>query len=168
MSRLIASSSTFQGLCGVDNANEARQHCHFETDDGQKGSGVDLDDYTTEYPIALIDWLDADGFTFNRITRQDWSLSGTISFSIILELPPDLTRNDEHVWFMNQMSSILDEMMDNAGLGESVSGESHLNVTQIEQVQYYMPEIGEVEILDPEKFSQRRTAWMVLQANYEG
>lgn len=161
---LVASSSTWQSLCGVSTLEEARNYCHlivYDTDD--------VEAPIASYPRAIMNYLDADAFSFTRISPGYASHNGTLSLSIELQLPGGYTRPEEETWFRNKVGDVISEMQANEGQGEPITGETHLNVTGVNRSEGpYYPDDNEVEIQDPELFAQQRIAWVVLTVEYMG
>jgi hypothetical protein len=161
---LIGSSTTWQSLCGVDSEAESRDFCHLIVYDTE-----DVDAPIAKYPRAIVNYLDNDAFSFNRIARAYVAAAGTLSLAIELQLPSGYTRPEEETWFRNQIGAIIDEMLENSAEGEPIAGYTHLNVTGITRGEGpYYPDDNEVELQDPEMFEQQRVAWVILTVEYQG
>lgn len=156
---LLASSATWKALCGVATDALALPFIHVHA--AQQDPAV--------FPRSVCGWQDADHLGRRKTTRDDWQLSGTLTMSIELSVPSTYAKRsvDAHNWFMNQVGAIIAEMEVNAGKGEPVTGETHLNVTAFTRIDgpwEYADE--EVEVLDPELYSQTHVFWMVFSVEF--
>jgi hypothetical protein len=158
---LLAASSTWQTLCNASTAAAALNRIYVNSADAEN----------TDYPRAVVGWMDADHFGTRKVARDEWSISGTLSLTIELEVPGEYPKrsSDAHNWFMNQIGAITSEMEALAGLGEPVSGETHLNVTEFARSEgpwEYADD--EIEILDPDNYAQTHVFWIVFVVAFSG
>ena len=162
---LVASSSTWQEVCGTTSEATAKNFVHTVVD------GSHADDYTMSvYPRAIANWLESDSFSRTRIARTVWGVSGTMTLAFEIEVPPEYSDLvDAQTWFMNKIGDIISEMEQNSGLGEPVSGETHLNVTAITRLDGPFPQPNtEIDVQDPDMYEQRHIEWIVFTVEYMG
>ena len=156
---LLASSATWKTLCNVLTDTDALPFIHVHV--AKQDPAV--------FPRSVIGWQDADHIARRKTARDEWTLTGTLTMSIELSVPGIYAKlsADAHAWFMNQVGAIISEMEVNAGQGQPVTGETHLNVTSFARIDgpwEYADE--EVEVLDPESYSQTHVFWMVFSVEF--
>jgi len=165
LANLLGASSTWQTLCGVSSMAHAARFVHVYMMDEAKG----VDDDTTRWPRAIVSWQDGDTFGSTKVSRDSWMNTGSLTLSLELLVPPTYEKGtaDAHNWFMNQVGSIVSEMQAAAGTGEPISGETHLNATEIQrQDGPWHVHDDEMEILDPDNFQTNHVMWIVLRVEY--
>lgn len=161
---LLAASATWRSLCGAASATAALEYIKVDKADRAESE-------RHNYPCAIVGWLDPDHFGVRKVGIGEWSISGTLTMSLEVEVPAEYPKNsaDTHNWFMNQVSAIISEMQALAGAGEPVSGETHLNVTEFARNEGPWEYVDdEVEILDPDNFTQLHVCWIVFTVAFSG
>jgi hypothetical protein len=162
---LLASSATWKTLCSVSTDADALKYIHVRLANEGDGS------YAALRPRAICSVQDADHFSRRKTGRDAWSAEGTLTMSIELDIPGTYAAKSEdaHNWFMNQVGAIISELETNAGKGEPVTGETHLNVTSFNRVDGpWEYSEDEVEIVDPSLYTQKTTSWIVFSVTWNG
>jgi hypothetical protein len=128
--RLLAASATFQDLVGAADADEAllSVHCPEATDE-------DVRPYAIVGPAP--DWRT------RKVGTAMWASEGEAQITIEASVPEAHSEStkDELVYFKNRADGIVTDMQVLAGRGESVPGESHINL-----IRMTIEDLGRVDV----------------------
>jgi hypothetical protein len=139
---LVAASTNFQALVGVTTTAAALKRVHYPV-------AEDLID-SHSVPRAVID-----GTSENKrakVGNKSWRVDGmtTLTFqALVPEHVSDCGFKEEFNWYNNKIGPIISDMETLAGTGEPRTGETHLNVVEIERIDLYFEPIGETNVEDP-------------------
>lgn len=152
---LVASTSTFKDVVGAVETHEAAAHCHYP-------AGNVIEEGHSP-PWALISdesehSRDREGLTFNTTT-------GSILLGFDFYIPADMqTEEERHSWFSSKVGAIIKEMEDlvTSRVDGPVTGETHLNMTNIQRVQGpFEIDTDEFVIEDPEGFPEHKILYHI-------
>jgi hypothetical protein len=119
LGRLVASSVSFQALCGVASEDLAMARLHAPVSFDRSG-------VADPRPRGVIDWAHSE----NRVKgSQQRSANGALWLSIEATIPQQYQSDEKlaHCWFCQQISLIAQEMFANSGQF-NFSGQPYLNM----------------------------------------
>ncbi len=133
---IVAASSTFQTLANADDEDEALNRIHRQSvsDRFDDATASDSGSQINGWPRAVVRLMkDAT----QKLGSAYWGRRGSVMVLLQLEIPRDAgvtfgNIEEEELWALNQFDAIAQEIRETAGIGESVEGETHLNVINVE------------------------------------
>ena len=120
---LVAGTATYQDVVAAGDAAEARESVYL--------AAADDEDETQQPPRAIISQSGKSLFMemVSEVTNN-YQIEGRACLTFEFRVPEDCggSIEEQHNWFWDQCGNIIHEMMELSGAGESVSGETHLNM----------------------------------------
>ena len=156
---MLSECGTFQAVVDASTAALARERIHFPAAEGE-------DDQP--WPRAIISH--SIGFGRRKTGLATWEDSGSLKMSLEFIVPGEYAENleDAYSWYANQVGAILSEMEALSGTGEPVSGQTHLNVTQLmlDDGPYLEP-LAEISYLsNPDEVRPYSPWWSVFDVSF--
>ena len=147
LKRLLAASATFQTLVGAADETAALNSIFCP-------EALDI-----TYPRAIVH--PNGNMRGRKVGTALWANEGDASVTIEAEVPASDAGDvqDEMLWFSNRIGAMVSEMQTLAGRGQSVAGESHLNVIRWSQQDIGRDEVTEVEHID---IGDRKARWWTV------
>jgi len=166
---LVADCQAFQNVVGAASRLAAMEHVirHYADDDSS-----DVPEHAM--PRAVINFV-GNSYEKNRVALGTFASRGTIDITFeflipdsVLDGAPSHTHHELRMqWFIEQIDLIEQEMRELSGNGESVEGETHLNIISLSAIEgpYEHPQ-EEVVVSNESPGQIPYSAWMIYQLEH--